>query len=102
MSSSEHDGPARPGEPYHDDVSLIGVEADLYEAIATLEFLGRPVSAAEIASAAHLDERDVRETLGGLAERGVVVMTGGDGEPAYEPARRGWSAAPEQSAGPQR
>ncbi len=85
---------------YTDDVSLIGVEADIYEAIVTLEFIGRPVRAADIASAAGMDADEVRRALGSMVERGIVNRTAGDGEPAYEPARRGWSATPEQATGP--
>jgi len=75
-------------------VSLIEAEAGIYEAIATLEFLGRPVRAADIASAAGIDADTVRRTLGSMAERGIVNRTAGDGEPAYEPTRRGWSCSP--------
>ncbi len=89
-------------QPFSDQLSLVGQEADVYEAIATLEFLGRPVHATDIAGAARLDGADVDSALAAMTERGIVVRTGDGGDPAYAPAHRGWSAAPEQPAGPQR
>ncbi len=90
------------GEPFPDQLSLTGKEADVYEAIATLEFLGRPVRVADIAGATQLDEGDVDAALAAMTERGIVVRVGYDDDPAFEPAHRGWSAVPEQPAGPQR
>jgi DNA-binding IclR family transcriptional regulator len=89
-------------QPYTDQVSLMGKEADVYEAIATLEYLGRPARTADIVSATGLDEAVVSQALRSLTERGVLVESSEDGQHMYEPANRGWSTAPEQSAGPQR
>jgi len=89
-------------QPFNDRVSLVGLEADIYEAIATLEFLGRPVTGPDIAAAARLDQAVVDDLLHGMTERAVVNVTDRDGAPAYEPAYRGWSTVPEQSAGPRR
>ncbi len=88
--------------PITDRVSLMGKEADVYEAIATLEYLGRPVRIADILSATGLDEAVVSQALRALTERGVLVVHEEDGQYVYEPAYRGWSTAPEQSAGPRR
>jgi hypothetical protein len=90
---------------FADQLSLIGLEADVYEAVATLEYLGRPLKTGDITSAtgsASLDEPAVLAALDSLADRGVLTVTEQDGEPAYEPAYRGWSAAPDQSAGHRR
>jgi hypothetical protein len=88
--------------PFTDQVSLMGKEADVYEAIATLEYLGRPVKTAGIVSVTGLDEAVVSQALSTLTERGVLVEHEDDPEHEYQPAYRGWSTAPEQSAGPQR
>ncbi len=89
-------------EQFADQISLIGDEPNVYEAIATLEFLGKPVTSADLVSATGLDAAAVRKALRSMAERGVLVETEQEGQPVYEPAHRGWSAAPEQSTGPQR
>jgi hypothetical protein len=89
-------------QPFPDHISLIGHEADVYEAIATLEYLGRPVGMVDIVSATGLDEAVVGESLRSLTKRGVLIEHGEDGQAVYEPAYRGWSAAPEQAAGSQR
>jgi DNA-binding transcriptional ArsR family regulator len=89
-------------QPFTDQVSLMGKEADVYEAIATLEYLGRPVRTANIVSATGLDQAVVSQALRALTERGVLVEHEEDDRHAYEPAYRGWSTAPEQSAGAQR
>jgi hypothetical protein len=85
-----------------DQVSLIGLEADVYEAVATLEYLGRPVKAGDITSAtgsASLDEPAVLAALGSLTERGMLTVTEQDGETVYGPAYHGWSTAADQSTG---
>jgi len=87
-------------QPYPDHISLIGDEADVYEAIATLEYLGRHVGKAEIVSATGLDDAHVRESLDALTKRDVLVEHEEGSHEVYEPAYRGWSAAPEQAAGP--
>jgi DNA-binding IclR family transcriptional regulator len=89
-------------QPFTDQVSLMGKEADVYEAIATLEYLGRPVKTSDIVSATGLDEATVRQALRSLTQRGVLVETTEADDRDYEPAYRGWSTAPEQAAGPRR
>jgi Mn-dependent DtxR family transcriptional regulator len=82
--------------PYVDAQSLSDVEAYLYEAIATLEYSGRPATEPEIAAVVDLDDQTVTEILAQLTERGLLVRRLGEqGEPAFEPARRDWSAAPD-------
>lgn len=89
-------------QPFTDQVSLMGKEADVYEAIATLEYLGQPVRTTDIVSATGLDEAVVNQALRSLTERRILVESEEDGQHAYEPAHRGWSTAHEQPAGPQR
>ncbi len=89
-------------EPFADRETLNDVETDIYEAIATLEFIGREVTAGDIAVAADLDEGTVLDRLGTLADRGVVVAAERSDKTIYEPANRGWSAAPEQASNPRR
>jgi hypothetical protein len=87
-------------QPYPDHISLMGNEADVYEAIATLEYLGRHVRTGEIVAATGLDDAHVRESLDALTKRDVLIEHEESGHEVYEPAYRGWSAAPEQGAGP--
>ncbi|HEY3908075.1 MAG TPA: hypothetical protein VGM14_29490 [Streptosporangiaceae bacterium] len=89
-------------QPFPDQISLSDVEAQVYEAIATLEFIGYQVKTADIATSAGLDERAVQRALRSLTRRGVLVAKGRGADPGYEPAYRGWSAAPEQAANPNR
>jgi DNA-binding IclR family transcriptional regulator len=78
--------------PYVDAQALTDVDSYIYEAIATLEASGRPVSQARIAAAADLDDGTIDETLRTLTERGVLMRTEPGGHAAFELARRDWSA----------
>jgi len=84
-----------------DTQSLTDVDTYVYETIATLEYTGRPATRAQIAAVTDLDDEALDESLGNLTGHKLVVRTGGgaDGEPGFEPAQRGWSAAPEQGRG---
>jgi predicted transcriptional regulator len=88
--------------PITDQVTLSDVDAQVYETIATLEFMGYQVKAKDIVAASDLDEDTVRRALGALTQRGVLVTRERGSEHAYAPAHRGWSAAPEQAANPHR
>ena len=88
--------------PFADRETLNNVETDIYEAIATLEFIGRQVTAKDIAAAARLDEDVVHDKLDSLTERGVLVAAGRGEAMTYEPATRGWSVAPDQAENRQR
>lgn len=89
-------------QPIRDVVTLGDVDAQVYEAIATLEFIGYQVKAKDIVTSSNLDEGTVRQTLRALTQRGVLVTTKRGSEHVYAPAHRGWSAAPEQAANPHR
>lgn len=71
---------------------LTGAEAYVYEAIATLQYLERPVTRAEIATVA--DQASDPETgaiLRGLVEQGLIEEEPGSGkrdEPGYRLSRR--------------
>lgn len=88
--------------PYVGALSLTDADAQVYEAIATLEYTGHPVTRAAIVAAAQLDDASVDDALEQLTGRGLVVRSEADGEAVFGPARREWSAAPDQAAGPQR
>jgi hypothetical protein len=92
MSSS---GDPRPA----DTLGLTDTDTYLYETIATLEYTGRPATRSQIAAAADLDDQALDQALAKLTRRGLLASTGADGETAFEPADRGWSAAPEQAHG---
>jgi hypothetical protein len=89
-------------QPYVDPQSLADRDLHVYEAIVTLEYLGRPVTRSEIAGAAGLDGPELDGLLGDLTKRHLLVQSPGSGEPAFAPAQRGWSAVPGEAAGPQR
>jgi hypothetical protein len=84
-----------------DTQSLTDVDTYVYETIATLEYTGRPVTRVQVAAVTDLDDQALGESLSNLIDHGLVVRTdkGPDGEPGFEPAQRGWSAAPEQGRG---
>jgi DNA-binding MarR family transcriptional regulator len=81
-----------------DRVTLSDVDAQVYEAIATLEFIGYQVKARDIATASALDEDTVVKALRAMTKRGVLVTRKRGSDDVYAPAHRGWSAAPEQAA----
>jgi Winged helix DNA-binding domain len=87
--------------PYVDAQSLSDVETYIYEAIATLEYRGRPATESEIAAVVDLDDQTVSEVLATLTERGLLVSLPGEGELAFQPARRDWSAAPDWPGRPE-
>jgi hypothetical protein len=84
------------GRPYLDAQVLTDVEASVYEAIATLEYSGRPVTTARVADATGLDVGTVGTIIQALARQAVLVPAGGPGGDRGELslARRDWSAAP--------
>jgi DNA-binding MarR family transcriptional regulator len=84
------------GAPYLDAQVMTDTEASVYEAIATLEYMGRPVTAAQVTDVTGLDSATVGAIVRALAEQGVLVpVTGPGGEQGeYSLARRDWSAAP--------
>ena len=86
-------------QPFPDHISLLGDEASVYEAIATLEYVGRPVDAADLVASTNLDDAVVRDSLKSLTKRGFLIEHVEDAHVFYEPAHRGWSAAPEQGPG---
>jgi hypothetical protein len=84
---------ANSDRPYAEPMSMSEVEAYLYEAIATLEYIGHPVTRTEIAAVADLDDATIGPILRDMTDRGLLVQGDYGGEPAYEPARRDWSVA---------
>jgi predicted transcriptional regulator len=94
--------PVDPQKLVHDQITLGDVDAQVYEAIATLEFTGHEVKAKDIAESAGIDDDAVRRALRALTQRGVLIRKEQDDEPVYEPARRGWSAAPDLTVNPRR
>jgi hypothetical protein len=93
---------AKDDRPMTDQVMLSDVDAQVYEAIATLEFIGYQVKAKDIVTASDLDQDTVHRALRALTQRGVLVTKKRGAEEVYAPAHRGWSAAPDQAANPHR
>jgi len=84
----------------HPDIQAVSdANADIYEAIATLEYHGRRVGAAAIIAATRLPESDVTASLATLVAQGLLTTEDSDGELVYVPAHRGWSAVPDQAEG---
>ncbi|HEY3976720.1 MAG TPA: hypothetical protein VGM79_05565 [Streptosporangiaceae bacterium] len=89
-------------QPYVDPQTLGDRDMQVYETVATLEFLGRVPTRSQIGAAAGVEDGELDEMLRSLTERHLLVRSQADGEPAFQPARRDWSAVPEDPAGPQR
>jgi hypothetical protein len=91
--------PERGDPPYVEPISLTDIDTYLYEAIATMEYTGQPVTSDEIKAVAGLDDATLDAALAELTRRGLLTQTTVDGAPVYEPSDRGWSTAPEQGQG---
>ena len=89
-------------QPFADRETMVGDEANVYEAIATLEYLGRPVTLTDLTGATGFSAERVEDALAGLTERGLVVEADEKSASDFQPANRGWSAAPDQANGPMR
>jgi hypothetical protein len=93
-------------QPYVDPQGLGVLDMQVYEAVATLEFLGRVPTRSQIGAASGLDNGELDDLLRSLTERHLLVRSQAGshaaGEPAFEPARRDWSAVPGDPEGPQR
>jgi DNA-binding transcriptional ArsR family regulator len=85
----------RGGGPYVDTQFFSELDTDVYEAVATLEYLGRPVTTDEIMEATDLDAPAVGEILDALTEHGVLTRRRANAGDAFELARRDWSATPD-------
>jgi predicted transcriptional regulator len=90
MSSSD----SRGSRPYVDTQLFSELDTGVYEAIATLEYLGGPVTVDEIRKATGLDASAVGEILDALTEHGVLTRRRTGAGDAFELARRDWSATP--------
>jgi RIO-like serine/threonine protein kinase len=84
-----------PRRPYVDALSMNAQDVLVYEAVATLEGAGRPVTRSQIAAIAGLDPRTLDTVLSSLTDRQVLVRTQPEGETGYQLAHRGWRAAPD-------
>ena len=93
---------AKDDRPIADQITLGGLDAQVYEAIATLEFIGHEVTARHIASASNLDEDAVLTTLLALTGRGMLRTEKRGAALIYVPTHRGWSAAPDKAVNPSR
>jgi hypothetical protein len=82
--------------PFVDAQYFTDVDTYVYEAVATLEYSGSPVTGAEIVAATDLDDKTAGEVLDALTEHGVLRRTRSDGEEAFELVRRDWSATPDR------
>jgi hypothetical protein len=85
----------RGDQPYVDAQVFTDLDTQVYEAVATLEYSGRPVTRDEVMEATGLDGPAAGEVLDVLTEHGVLVRRAADGGDAFELARRDWSATPE-------
>jgi hypothetical protein len=93
---------ARTPDAPHVDMQVISDDmAEVYEAIATIEYSGRDPSHAAIADATGLPARVLDESLEAMTRLGMLTTddTGKKRETVYRPAKRGWSAQPDQAQG---
>jgi hypothetical protein len=88
-----------PGNMPPDTQAITDTSADVYEAIATLEHGGHSTSRSAVIAATRLPDDVVDGCIDELVATGMLVAADNDGDPVYEPANRGWSAAPEQAEG---
>lgn len=82
-----------------DAQTLTDTGLEIFEAVATLEYTGRRPSRSVITAAAQRDQALVDEALDDLTRHGVLTKSDDEDEPVYVPARRDWSAKPDQAAG---
>jgi hypothetical protein len=85
----------RGDRPYVDTQALTDLDAQVYEAVATLEYSGRSVTRDEVMSATGLDDALVGEILDAFTDQGVLICTPTGTGGTFELARRDWSATPE-------
>ena len=85
----------RADQPSMDAQVLTDLGAQVYEAVATLEYSGRSVTRDEVMEATDLDDPTVGEILDTLTDEGVLVRTQSSDGDAYGLARRDWSATPD-------
>jgi DNA-binding transcriptional ArsR family regulator len=84
----------------HPDIQAVSdASASIYEAIATLEYSGQRVSASALVAATGLHPDALAAGLDALMREGLLTAEDDRGERVYGPARRGWSAAPDQAEG---
>ncbi|HEY1917203.1 MAG TPA: hypothetical protein VGH27_16685 [Streptosporangiaceae bacterium] len=83
-----------PNQPYVDALDMSTEETHIYEAVAALEYRGRPVRKADIAATASLTEPALDQALDQLTKRGALRRHGSGDDAEYEPANRDWSAVP--------
>jgi DNA-binding transcriptional ArsR family regulator len=81
--------------PYVDTQLFSELDTGVYEAVATLEYLGSAATVDQIREATGLDAPAVGEILDALTEHGVLTRRRTDAGDAFELARRDWSATPE-------
>jgi hypothetical protein len=85
----------RADRPSMDAQVLTDLGAQVYEAVATLEYSGRTVTRDEVMEATDLDDPTVGKILDTLTDQGVLIRTPAGGGDTFELARRDWSATPE-------
>jgi hypothetical protein len=85
----------RGDRPSMDAQVLTDVGAQVYEAVATLEYSGRSVTRDEVMQAMDLDDSTVSEILDALTDQGVLIRTPARDGDTFELARRDWSATPD-------
>jgi hypothetical protein len=85
--------------PQDDMQGMSDVMADVYEAIATLEHGGREASRTSVATATGLPADVLDNALAVMTRRGLLNVRDESSGPVFVPARRGWSANPDEPRG---
>jgi hypothetical protein len=85
--------------PQDDMQGMSDVMAGVYEAIVTLEHGGQDTSRASVASATGLPAEVLDDALGVMTRRGLLDARDEASGQVFVPARRGWSASPDQARG---
>lgn len=90
---------SKPRAQHPDIQAVTDITADIYEAIATLEYSGTPATRGAITAATGLADGVIDQSLAALLSEGLLSTALDQGEPVYVPTHRGWSTVPEQAEG---
>lgn len=90
---------SKPRTQHPDIQAITDTSADIYEAIATLEYHGTPATRAAITAATRLADDVIDQSLAAMLSEGLLTTSLDHGEPVYVPSHRGWSTVPGQAEG---
>ena len=90
---------SKPKTQHPDIQAITDTSADIYEAIATLEYHGTPATRGAVTAATGLADDVIDQSLAAMLSEGLLSTALDQGEPVYVPTHRGWSTVPDQAEG---